>query len=298
MTIPLDVKLPLLNAFHEKLYEKGWQFHGNSEKEKDRELLTNFDVVIDQFLSLKPAYQQVIAEICQKMGKGMADFAEIKKIDSKKDWDLYCHYVAGLVGIGLCRMFAASGLEDPAIANVEHLANSMGLFLQKVNIIRDYLEDLVDGRTFWPGEIWSRYVPQLADLRKEEYTERSLHCLNHLIYDTLSLIPDCIQFMSMLRNDSVFQFCAIPQVMAIATLALCFNNHKVFERNVKIRKGLALKLIMNSNSIDQVTQTFLKFTRDIASRIPATDPHALELGVVIGKVDAWCQKALKAQIKQ
>jgi farnesyl-diphosphate farnesyltransferase len=53
----------------------------------------------------------VISDICRLMGKGMADFAEIKKVGSKSDWDLYCHYVAGLVGIGLCRMFAASGLE-------------------------------------------------------------------------------------------------------------------------------------------------------------------------------------------
>jgi farnesyl-diphosphate farnesyltransferase len=245
------------------------------------------------------------------MGNGMADFAAIRKVDSKKDWDLYCYYVAGLVGIGLCRMFAASGLEgagllyymrelltlialfttDPSIANVEHLANSMGLFLQKVNIIRDYLEDLVDGRTFWPAEIWSRYGQQLSDFSRPESTDQALQCLNHLILDTLSLIPDCIQFMSMLRNRSVFRFCAIPQVMAIATLALCFNNPNVFKQNVKIRKGLALKLILNSESIQQVTETFLYFTRDIASRIPATDPHALDLGVVIGKVDAWCQQA-------
>ena len=34
-----------------------------------------------------------------------------------------------------------------------HLANSMGLFLQKTNIIRDYLEDIVQGREFWPREV-------------------------------------------------------------------------------------------------------------------------------------------------
>ena len=29
----------------------------------------------------------------------------------------------------------------------------MGLLLQKTNIIRDYLEDYVDGRAFWPQEV-------------------------------------------------------------------------------------------------------------------------------------------------
>merc|ERR1712193_35532 len=38
------------------------------------------------------------------------------------------------------------------------LANSMGLFLQKTNIIRDYLEDYVDSRAFWPQAIWRRHA--------------------------------------------------------------------------------------------------------------------------------------------
>ena len=40
-------------------------------------------------------------------------------------------------------------VEAPGIASQMELANSMGLFLQKTNIIRDYLEDYVDGRAFW-----------------------------------------------------------------------------------------------------------------------------------------------------
>lgn len=65
----------------------------------------------------------------------------------------YCHYVAGLVGIGLSRLFSASELEDPIVGQDTELANSMGLFLQKTNIIRDYLEDQLEGREFWPREV-------------------------------------------------------------------------------------------------------------------------------------------------
>ncbi len=35
----------------------------------------------------------------------------------------------------------------------EGLANSLGLLLQKTNIIRDYLEDIRKGREFWPKEV-------------------------------------------------------------------------------------------------------------------------------------------------
>ena len=65
----------------------------------------------------------------------------------------YCHYVAGLVGIGLSRLFSASELESPEVGEDHQLANSMGLFLQKTNIIRDYLEDILQGREFWPKEV-------------------------------------------------------------------------------------------------------------------------------------------------
>lgn len=44
-----------------------------------------------------------------------------------EDYDEYCHYVAGLVGLGLSRLFHASGLEE---LQPDDLSNSMGLFLQ------------------------------------------------------------------------------------------------------------------------------------------------------------------------
>ena len=61
--------------------------------------------------------------------------------------------MAGLVGIGLSQLFSASGLESEEVAHDEALANSMGLFLQKTNIIRDYLEDVLQGREFWPRQV-------------------------------------------------------------------------------------------------------------------------------------------------
>lgn len=42
------------------------------------------------------------------------------------------------------QLFATSRLEKAALANLEELANNMGLLLQKTNIIRDYLEDIVE----------------------------------------------------------------------------------------------------------------------------------------------------------
>ena len=61
--------------------------------------------------------------------------------------------MAGLVGIGLSRLFSGSKLESAEVGKDERLANNMGLFLQKTNIIRDYLDDVQQGREFWPKEV-------------------------------------------------------------------------------------------------------------------------------------------------
>ena len=49
------------------------------------------------------------------------------QVETLEEYDEYCHYVAGLIGYGLSRLFHAAGLEDLAPDN---LSNSMGLFLQ------------------------------------------------------------------------------------------------------------------------------------------------------------------------
>ena len=40
--------------------------------------------------------------------------------------------------------------------------------------------------------------------------------------------PNCLQYLEQVRNHQNFRFCAIPQIMAIGTLSLCYNNPKVF----------------------------------------------------------------------
>ena len=63
---------------------------------------------------------------------GMAEFCNGKKVVTMEDYDLYTHYVAGLVGLGLTGLFAQSGLEDPKLSLNTELPNHMGQFLQKV----------------------------------------------------------------------------------------------------------------------------------------------------------------------
>ncbi|KAJ7295953.1 hypothetical protein O6H91_16G080500 [Diphasiastrum complanatum] len=271
MSIPLDTKIPILQDFHKKIYDPAWHFLCG---EKDyKVLMDHFHHVSTAFLNLEKRFQDVIAEITDRMGNGMAKFI-IAEVESIEDYDEYCHYVAGLVGIGLSRLFYASGLEDLA---TDSLSNSMGLFLQKTNIIRDYLEDINElpaPRMFWPREIWGKYSAKLEDFKEEKKSDVAVACLNDMITNALEHATDCLQYMSALRDPPIFRFCAIPQIMAIATLAACYNNIQVFRGVVKIRRGLAAKIVLETRSMSDVYSTFYDFTSMLAAKIDKKDPSA------------------------
>lgn len=272
MDFPRDKKLALLPEFYRKSFDSQWKMEGVGDSEDYRVLLANYDKVSRAFLRLDKSYQDVIADICRRMGEGMADFAT-RPVNSSEDFDLYCHYVAGLVGIGLSGLFSASGLEAPYLKDEVHLANSMGLFLQKTNIIRDYHEDLLADRIFWPSHLWKQYAGDLYWFKEHPYSHRSLSCLNHMVTDALRHVPDMIKYISMIRDKDVFRFCAIPQVMAMATLARVYNNPKVFQTNVKIRKGLSARLMVNTHNMEDVLKEIEYFTREIAGELKMADPH-------------------------
>ena len=82
----LYVLATLLQSFHvEECGEKNY-----------KELLEQYPKVTRVYLTLEPTCQAVIKDICHRMGVGMAEFIE-KEVVTVEDYDLYCHYVAGVM---------------------------------------------------------------------------------------------------------------------------------------------------------------------------------------------------------
>eukprot|EP00887_Chlorella_sp_A99_P003015 scaffold9.g3015.t1 len=246
-------------------------------------------------LSLDKRYQTVIADICKRMGNGMADFIP-KVVKTAADYDLYCHYVAGLVGIGLSQLFGSSGLESEGFGKLDDLSNQMGLFLQKTNIIRDYLEDINEEpapRMFWPREIWDEYAERLAEFKEPEHAAAAVRCLNHMVLNALSHVDACLEYMERLRDPKIFRFCAIPQVMAIATLSKCYNNHDVFTGVVKMRRGEAAKVMFHLEGYNEALLFFKHYAGVLgkkaqAARDAGADPLADDVAKACVEIQAKC----------
>ncbi|KAH0936104.1 hypothetical protein HID58_013221 [Brassica napus] len=266
-SIPTDEKLPILIAFHRHIYDTDWHYSCKFEE-----------------------YQEAIEEITKRMGAGMAKFIchEVETVD---DYDEYCHYVAGLVGLGLSKLFLASGSEV-LTPDWEHISNSMGLFLQKTNIIRDYLEDINEipkSRMFWPRKIWGKYAGKLEDLKYEKNSSNAVQCLNEMVTNALTHIEDCLKYMAALRDPSIFRFCAIPQIMAIGTLALCYNNVQVFRGVVKLRRGLTAKVIDRTKTMADVYGAFYDFSCMLKTKVDKNEPNASKTLKQLEDVQQLCR---------
>jgi farnesyl-diphosphate farnesyltransferase len=290
MTIPLSTKEPILRTFDKILDREGWTFDGNHTREKDRDLLVEFDCVITEFAKIKKPYRVIIKDVTKRMGDGMADYCNNAEhnengVNTVVDYERYCHYVAGLVGEGLTRLFVEAKLANPALLERPELMESMGQFLQQVNIIRDIKEDWDEKRRFWPKQIWSKYVDNFEDLMKPECTNAALDCSAEMVYTALTRADDCLYYLAGIREQSVFNFCAIPQTMAIATLDLCFRNPEMFKRNIKITKGQACQIMNESTgNLQMVCEVFKRYARSIHKKSVPQDPNYLNISIVCGRV--------------
>lgn len=283
MTLSNEKKEPLLIDFHNHAQDETFAISGIGDNEDYRVLLENYPKVSRTFGQLNLASKKTIIDITKRMGQGMAEFMK-NDVKTIADFDLYCHYVAGLVGIGLTKLFYAFKPSSVTIADNDEVSNSMGLFLQKTNITRDFHEDLFSERSFWPEEIWSTHVKSLKYLAVNPKNTESIETLNHMVADALRHIPDCIDYLNNVKDKKIFNFTAVPQIMAVATLAKLYNNPKVLTGVVKVRKGLAARLLIYNVTLHDVYKYFRKNIKIIEKKNQPGTPYYYEMAKVLKSV--------------
>eukprot|EP00922_Rhytidocystis_sp_ex-Travisia-forbesii_P024039 GHVS01035313.1.p1 GENE.GHVS01035313.1~~GHVS01035313.1.p1 ORF type:complete len:564 (+),score=135.03 GHVS01035313.1:193-1692(+) len=246
---------------------KGLFISDSTTNQNEVELLEQFDKVISVFRTLKPQYRDCIQTVTAKMSSGMLKYLQ-KEVNTLADYDEYCYYVAGLVGHGLTGLIRSSQLEGDRLLGdqPQQLANSMGLFLQKTNITRDFHEDTTQAtpRVFYPKQIWGKYATTFTSLGDDK--NKAMCCLNEMVCNALQHVPDVLAYCSLTRELSVLRFCAIPLLMAIGTLERLYDNEDVLTGVVKIRKGEAVRLIVGCVSFAYVVGVFEQYCHRIEAK--------------------------------
>jgi phytoene/squalene synthetase len=127
----------------------------------ERRLLADTEVFIEDYHGLPAEPRAIVGSAIDRMAQGMAAYARrpapLRLLDLE-DVSRYCCIVAGVVGELLTRLWALGGGPAPKMLDAYHF----GLFLQKVNILKDQAEDEAVGRFLVPDR---REI--LASLRQD-----------------------------------------------------------------------------------------------------------------------------------
>ena len=276
MSILIEDKKKMLLNFHNDIENFDYSIECG-DKPEYRNLMKNFYKVNRTYKQLHSKYRNVIKNSTHEMAKGMVEFLDKSSMDTIEEYDSYCHYVAGLVGIGLSQIFTLSGSEFNDLTKHESLSNSMGLFLQKTNIIRDVKEDYDEKRYWWPKDIVSKYFSSMDDIfgnreetgeaRELTITNKHTELLNEMIMNALRHIPESIEYLSLVNNNSNFKFCAIPQVVGVQTLVTLFHNPNVFKKTEKLNKTTLARIFMDVSDMNSVLQFYIDAVEKIEKKI-------------------------------
>ena len=126
---------------------------------------------------------------------------------------------------------------------------------------------------FCRRQIWGKYTERLEAFHDKPTSPESLACINEMVTNALQHVSNCIMYLHLIKDPQVFRFCAIPQVMAMATLAKIYNNPNVYIEVVKIRKGVAAKLMVGTNDMDALKKYMEGFVEDIRKKLNESDPN-------------------------
>ena len=210
----------------------------------------NYEATINLYNTLSNEERELARRWTGEMAKGMCAFLK-KPINTHQDLNEYCYYVAGTVGLYLTHLLKLKGsnVSDEIFERLSVNAVSFGLFQQKLNIIRDYVEDkITKKRSFWPQSYFA-------------HEKDKVKILNRMCFDVLTNdIPGAIEYFKLLPpgNDSYDYFIRFILCSGIEYWKMLKSEKSVFS---KTKVKLARVFIQNlySNVSSQTREEFLDY---------------------------------------
>ena len=196
----------------------------------ERELLAIGERVFSVLESLAPEVREIIAAHVAETARGMARICRertkrgLMALETWRDLEEYCYYVAGTIGIMLTRLFAAHSRHiDPSMERrLTSLGTSFGRGLQLTNILKGIAVDRRDSRVYLPAEALLRHGTSPEDLLRPEARAALLAVVDEVLPRALQDLEDALRYTILLprREPRLRLFCLWPLFTAVRTLAV------------------------------------------------------------------------------
>lgn len=219
-----------------------------------KNLVKNTDKLKICFDSLDPKIQEISFRWLKEMNAGMKYYLE-EPVNTFSQLNEYCYYVAGTVGGFLTDLLIEVGGIKGENKNVlEKNFVESGLFLQKVNIIRDIKLDIMNHRKhYWPLQELGITEEEIID---PAYEDKALEALEKMVEDVKRHSRALVDYYHAIPQEwsGYRKFYSVNNAMGYATLDLIEGNTDLFykDKKLKIKKTAVLKILAVSE------ESFLK----------------------------------------
>lgn len=135
---------------------KGWQSDFAGLSDGEQKLIGDAHLLMEDFHDLPENVRISVRDLVLSMALGMRHFLDRQsngrlRLATLSEVNQYCFFVAGLVGEALTNLVSSVEPSFPtSVANLLR-AHHFGLFLQKVNILKDQASDEASGRMLVPS---------------------------------------------------------------------------------------------------------------------------------------------------
>ena len=250
--VSLEERVNAMNAIMEILERPDSQMAKRKAKELAREaedwvqdehyrgLVKNFDKVLTVHRSLDERTKASMVRWMHEMNAGMQKYLQ-QPVYSFEDLNEYCYFVAGTPSGFLTELIRTRAKKlTPKASQVLHdNERDFGLFLQKVNIIRDFREDILQNeKIFWPGYLFDKHQLKPQELLDPAHEKQAMEMLNAMVDNAVTHVTPVHDYLTAVPDEyaGFRQGAAINFAMGVATLGEVRGNRDVFygDRPVKI----------------------------------------------------------------
>jgi len=218
-------------------------------QEIDRVYLGTAEHPVGKALTISLQNFSLHKEYLNEIIDGMLMDLSINEYQTFADLNLYCHRVAGVVGLLAAEIFGNTHRDTLKFAE------TLGLALQLTNIIRDVKEDAMRGRYYLPLEDIQRFSVNKADLNKpitsdaikallkfqvqraEEYYQKAYQLLpKQDRYSQLSSLIMADIYRTLLREIEMDDYRVMEHQIKLTPLRKLWIAWKTYRREKKLAK--------------------------------------------------------------